>query len=109
MWDCGCVQVGRIDGRYGDWNNITQVAVGGTWSPEHCVARQRVAIVIPFRDRAEHLATLLPVLHAMMSRQQLHYTVYVVEQVCHTVTQYVSLSHGVTLYVHLVVILPMDW
>jgi len=67
------------------WNASLQLQAGGTWSPPHCVARQRVAVIIPFRDRAEHLATLLPTLHAMLQGQQLHYTVYVVEQAIVTV------------------------
>jgi len=78
---CVCV-VGRLDSPHnGQWNSSREVQLGGIWSPKYCVARQRVAIIIPFRDRGEHLATLLPVLHVMLQRQHLHYTVYVVEQV----------------------------
>ena len=83
---CVCVcKVGRIDEDSMQWNASLQLQAGGTWSPPHCVARQRVAVIIPFRDRAEHLATLLPTLHAMLQGQQLHYTVYVVEQAIVTV------------------------
>lgn len=81
---CPCVPdtlVGRIDEHSKQWNaSVVQLQAGGTWSPQHCVARQRVAVIIPFLDRAGHLATLLPILHSMLQRQQLHYTVYVVEQ-----------------------------
>ena len=41
----------------------------------------RVAILIPFRKREEHLQILLNNLHPFLFRQQLDYTVYVVEQV----------------------------
>ena len=73
--------VGRITEHTGRLNINTSLEAGGTFSPQHCAARQRVAVVIPFRDRHTHLSTLLPVLHGLMQRQQLHYTVFVVEQV----------------------------
>ena len=41
----------------------------------------RVAILIPFRKREEHLQILLNNLHPFLYNQQLDYTVYVVEQV----------------------------
>jgi len=82
IYMCVCVcAVGRMAEHPGHVNVSRSLEAGGTWSPQHCLARQRVAVVIPFRDRHKHLSTLLPVLHAMMQRQQLHYTVFVVEQV----------------------------
>ena len=56
---------------------------GGSWAPprERCVARQRVAVIVPFRDRHSHLVMLLGVLHPILQRQLLNYTVFVVEQV----------------------------
>jgi len=59
----------------------TELSLGGSWSPQSCTARHRVALIIPFRDRQLHLRTLLSVLHPMLQRQLLHYTVFVVEQV----------------------------
>lgn len=53
---------------------------GGEWFPTHCIPLQRIAIIIPYRDRDEHLAFLLSVLHPMLQRQMLHYTIYVIEQ-----------------------------
>jgi len=35
--------------------------------------RQKVAIIIPFKDRDAHLKTLLYYLHPMLQRQQIHY------------------------------------
>lgn len=54
---------------------------GGEWLPSDCVPRQRVAVIIPFRDREEHLCSLLSVLHPMLQRQLLHYSIFVIEQV----------------------------
>jgi hypothetical protein len=43
--------------------------------------QNNVAIIIPIRDREEHLKILLNNLHPILHRQNLRYTVYVVEQV----------------------------
>ncbi|XP_022256847.1 beta-1,4-N-acetylgalactosaminyltransferase bre-4-like [Limulus polyphemus] len=58
----------------------SQLQPGGAWSPASCKSRHRVAIIIPFRDRHEHLMILLYHLHPLLQRQQLDYTIYVVEQ-----------------------------
>ena len=55
--------------------------LGGAWRPRQCVARHKVAIIIPYRDRKEHLIILLSHLHLMLRRQQLDYRIYVIEQV----------------------------
>lgn len=49
--------------------------------PTECKPRESVAIIIPFRGREEHLRILLNNLHPVLYRQQLEYTVYIVEQV----------------------------
>ncbi|CAL4096943.1 unnamed protein product, partial [Meganyctiphanes norvegica] len=64
-----------------DW-----VLPGGRWTPQYdpqspCQPRHRVAIIVPFRDRYNHLAIFLHWLHPILRRQQLAYTIYVVEQV----------------------------
>lgn len=62
-------------------SNFTWLFHGGQYWPHKCRPRERVAIIIPFRDRDEHLRILLNNLHPILYRQQLEYTVYVVEQV----------------------------
>eukprot|EP00095_Tigriopus_kingsejongensis_P003318 maker-scaffold612_size124412-snap-gene-0.25 protein:Tk03318 transcript:maker-scaffold612_size124412-snap-gene-0.25-mRNA-1 annotation:"beta- -n-acetylgalactosaminyltransferase bre-4-like" len=57
-----------------------QVSEGGAFHPEECEARQKVAIIIPYRDRAEHLRSWLYHMHPMLQRQQLDYQIFVVEQ-----------------------------
>lgn len=59
---------------------FAKVKQGGIGVPEDCVARYRVAIVIPFRDRFPHLMTLLYNLHPLLLRQQLDYQIFVIEQ-----------------------------
>ncbi|CAL8311670.1 unnamed protein product [Merluccius merluccius] len=53
---------------------------GGRYSPPDCVSRHKVAIIIPFRDRHEHLKHWLYYLHPILKRQQLDYGVYVIHQ-----------------------------
>ncbi|XP_057703579.1 beta-1,4-galactosyltransferase 3-like [Corythoichthys intestinalis] len=53
---------------------------GGLYSPPDCRALHRSAIVIPYRNRASHLRSLLDHLHPILQRQQIQYRIYVVEQ-----------------------------
>ena len=54
---------------------------GGVWSPGHCEARRRLLIVIPYRDREQHLKAFLAHMHPILQRQLLSYRIMVVEQV----------------------------
>lgn len=52
----------------------------GHWQPD-CISRtQKMAIIVPFRDRHEHLLAFLWNLHPILQRQQIDYTIFVVEQ-----------------------------
>ncbi|XP_071024766.1 beta-1,4-galactosyltransferase 1-like isoform X1 [Oncorhynchus clarkii lewisi] len=53
---------------------------GGRYKPHDCVALQKVALIIPFRLRDEHLKFWLYYLHPILQRQQLDYGVYVINQ-----------------------------
>lgn len=57
------------------------VEAGGRFRPRLCEALQKVAIIIPFRKREEHLKFWLYYLHPILQRQQLDYGVYVINQV----------------------------
>lgn len=56
------------------------IETGGKWSPSNCEAWQRVAIIVPYRDRYEHLLLLLSRLHPMLRRQKVNYRIFVIEQ-----------------------------
>ena len=91
LFDAGCVsKEGTTDAQQSkkststtkDILNSTLVTKhGGRWAPASCVARQKLAIIIPFRDRDQHLLTMLSVLHPMLQKQLIDYTIFVVEQV----------------------------
>lgn len=53
---------------------------GGRWAPPSCNSKHFVAIVIPYRDRSEHLDLFLQHMHPFLQRQMLQYGVFVVEQ-----------------------------
>ncbi|KAG7197827.1 hypothetical protein KM043_001641 [Ampulex compressa] len=59
---------------------LAEVDPGGKAAPKSCIAGHRVAIIIPFRDRPQHLQALLYNLHPMLLRQQIDYQIFVVEQ-----------------------------
>ena len=54
--------------------------LGGQNFPQDCKARYKVAIIVPYRNRDEHLRYFVDHFHPFLQRQQLHYGIYVVEQ-----------------------------
>jgi hypothetical protein len=78
-----------IDGRYApvsvaNWKlapGMKRVLLGKRVPrPLSFMADQRLTIVIPFRDRQEHLETLVPTLTAVLSKQAVRSRILVVEQ-----------------------------
>lgn len=59
---------------------VGKIQKGGRFKPSECRARDRVAIVVPFRDRKQHLPVLLKNLHPFLMRQQIDYGIFLVEQ-----------------------------
>ncbi|RWS24195.1 beta-1:4-N-acetylgalactosaminyltransferase bre-4-like isoform X1 [Leptotrombidium deliense] len=53
---------------------------GGRFRPINCTARQKVAIIIPYRSREKHLRVFLHNIHPFLMRQQLDYGIYIIEQ-----------------------------
>lgn len=58
---------------------ITSIQPGGYFKPNNCTARERLVIVVPYRDREQHLKTFLRYMHQFLQAQQLEYVIYVVE------------------------------
>ena len=60
-----------------------ELKLDGRWHPKWCIARQKIAIIVPFRDRQSHLSIFLSHIHPCLQRQLIDYTVFVVEQVAY--------------------------
>ena len=61
-------------------NVFSNVMLGGSWQPVSCISRQTIAIVVPFRDRRQHLHSFMKYIHPFLQRQLLAYTIFVIEQ-----------------------------
>jgi hypothetical protein len=57
-----------------------RIELGGKWSPIDCKARHRVAIIIPYKNRQDQLDYFMFHMHRFLQRQELHYQIFVVEQ-----------------------------
>lgn len=56
------------------------ISRGGRHEPRNCRSAQKVAIIVPFRDRWTHLSLFIQHMHRFLSRQQIDYTIFIVEQ-----------------------------
>ncbi len=52
---------------------------GGSFTPD-CGSHYSTAILVPYRDRMEHLDTFLAYMHSFLKNQNLHYKIYVASQ-----------------------------
>ncbi|VDM64476.1 unnamed protein product [Angiostrongylus costaricensis] len=67
---------------------------GGQYIPQDCKARSRIAVVVPYRDREEHLRILLNHMHSFLTKQKLDYSIIVVEPVDQTMNRAKLLNVG---------------
>ncbi|XP_053254389.1 beta-1,4-galactosyltransferase 3-like isoform X2 [Podarcis raffonei] len=56
------------------------VTKGGRYRPPDCDAVHKTAVIIPHRNREQHLKYLLYYLHPFLQRQQLTYGIYIIHQ-----------------------------
>lgn len=56
------------------------VRSGGNWQPDDCKYVHDVAVIIPYRNRAEQLKAFLHHIHPFLQKQLLKYSIFVVEQ-----------------------------
>ncbi|XP_046557921.1 beta-1,4-N-acetylgalactosaminyltransferase bre-4-like isoform X2 [Haliotis rubra] len=61
-------------------NAAVTLSPGGYHQPVGCASPQRLAIIIPYRDREVNLKILLNNLHRVLQKQQAEYAIFVVEQ-----------------------------
>jgi hypothetical protein len=58
----------------------SDLSLGGHFKPPDCRSKDRVAIIVPFRDREEHLRAFLFNLIPTLKRQQIEFNIFIVEQ-----------------------------
>lgn len=58
---------------------IHNIKQGGLFSPADCVARDKVALIIPYRNREKSLKLLIRRIHLLLVKQQIDYGIYLVE------------------------------
>ncbi|XP_049522025.1 beta-1,4-N-acetylgalactosaminyltransferase bre-4 isoform X5 [Dermacentor silvarum] len=61
-------------------NEFPEVGQGGRFGPKECTSRHRVAILVPYRNRSKHLKIFIYNIHKVLSRQQIDYGIFVIEQ-----------------------------
>ncbi|XP_069106743.1 beta-1,4-galactosyltransferase 6-like [Argopecten irradians] len=73
-----------VDFTYHEWRFLEEkfndAQPGGHWKPKGCKAKFRVAFIIPFQDRDSHLKIFMSNIVPKLQRQQLEYTIFLVEQ-----------------------------
>ena len=85
LFPVGPIQLNRTNTTIAEQENILPslypVKKGGVGRPENCAQNQRVAILVPFRDREWQLSIFLRHIHPLLVRQQMDYRVFLIEQV----------------------------
>ncbi|XP_025966344.1 beta-1,4-galactosyltransferase 3-like isoform X1 [Dromaius novaehollandiae] len=56
------------------------VQSGGRYRPPHCLAHYKSAILVAYRNQEKYLRHLLYYLHPFLQRQQLSYSIYLIQQ-----------------------------
>ena len=54
---------------------------GGEWWPSSCTAREKIAVIVPFKNRDHHLPYFTSVIHPFLIKQNVHYRIFIVNQV----------------------------
>ena len=85
LFAVGQIQLNRTNTTIAEQEDILpslySVKRGGVGRPENCTNNQRVAIIVPYRDREGQFSIFLRHIHPLLVRQQMDYRVFIVEQV----------------------------
>lgn len=60
--------------------NKSEIVMGGRWTPSNCSAQFKIALIVPYRNREEHLSTFVKYMHGFLQAQSIEYSLYVVQQ-----------------------------
>lgn len=57
------------------------VEMGGSWKPVDCQPKERVALILPYRNRQYHLNIFLNNIIAFLQQQGVDFSIFLIEQV----------------------------
>ncbi|KAK2715836.1 beta-1,4-galactosyltransferase 6-like [Artemia franciscana] len=52
----------------------------GQWQPQTCVPKERLAVIVPYRNRTEQLPIFLYHMHRFLQKQKRNYQIFIIEQ-----------------------------
>lgn len=58
----------------------SKLVSGGHFYPTKCNSKYRVAIIVPYREREQHLPIFLKNIHPFLMKQQIDYGIFIIEQ-----------------------------
>lgn len=62
------------------WLDYSHIQFGGKFRPIGCKSRQKVAIIVPYRDRASQLEKFSLYIHQFLPDQLIEYSLFIIEQ-----------------------------
>ncbi|KAL4715718.1 hypothetical protein ACJJTC_006297 [Scirpophaga incertulas] len=78
LYDDTSLSISIIDEDFSEGHKIKD---GGEYCPTDCKPKFSSAIIVPYRDRAEQLRGFLVYMHMFLQQQNIHYRIYIIEQV----------------------------
>ena len=63
------------------YSEAGRIQDGGSWKPADCIAREKVAVIVPYRERPKQLKVFLTHMHRILQRQKRNYRIFISEQV----------------------------
>ncbi|KAK2146171.1 hypothetical protein LSH36_627g01026 [Paralvinella palmiformis] len=60
--------------------HISDLTLGGHYFPKHCQSKWRIAVIVPFRRREQHLILFLDNIIRFLQLQKIAFTIFVIEQ-----------------------------
>ena len=61
------------------YSNFQTLKKGGQSSPDKCLSRHKVAIIVPYRNREMNLMIFLRHMHPFLMKQNIDYGIYIIE------------------------------
>ena len=70
-----------FNGNFTEFRNFTyKVPNNGCWKPNNCLSQQKLAVIVAYRDRRDHLTEFIDYMHEFLQAQLKDYCIVVSEQ-----------------------------